>query len=37
VFNGEFKPGNQWVNPENPYYQQAYPVAKRDVAKAKAL
>jgi peptide/nickel transport system substrate-binding protein len=37
VFNGEFKPGNQWVNPENPYYQQAYPVPKRDVAKAKAL
>ena len=25
VFNGEFKPGNQWVSPENPYYQQAYP------------
>ena len=37
VFNGEFKPGNQWVSPENPYYQQAYPVPKRDVAKAKAL
>src|SRR6185436_3384305 len=35
VFNGEFKPGNQWVSPENPYYQQAYPVPKRDVAKAK--
>src|SRR5262249_52819671 len=37
VFNGEFKPGNQWVNPENPYYQQAFPVPKRDVTKAKAL
>ena len=37
VFNGEFKPGNQWVSPENPDYQQAYPVPKRDVAKAKAL
>ena len=37
VFNGEFKPGNQWVSPENPYYQQAFPVPKRDVAKAKAL
>jgi peptide/nickel transport system substrate-binding protein len=37
VFNGEFKPGNQWVSPENPYYQNAYPVPKRDVAKAKAL
>src|SRR5689334_23280912 len=37
VFNGEFKPGNQWVSPENPYYQKAFPVPKRDVAKAKAL
>ena len=37
VFNGEFKPGNQWVSPENPYYQQSFPVPKRDVAKAKAL
>jgi peptide/nickel transport system substrate-binding protein len=37
VFNGEFVPGNQWVNPENAYYQQAFPVPKRDVAKAKAL
>jgi peptide/nickel transport system substrate-binding protein len=37
VFNGEFVPGNQWVSPENPYYQSAFPVAKRDIAKAKAL
>jgi peptide/nickel transport system substrate-binding protein len=37
VFNGEFVPGNQWVNPENFYYQQNFPVPKRDVAKAKAL
>jgi len=37
VFNGEFVPGNQWVNPEHPYYQKAYPVRQRDVAKAKAL
>jgi peptide/nickel transport system substrate-binding protein len=37
VFNGEFKTGNQWVNPDHPYYQQAYPVRPRDVAKAKAL
>src|SRR5262249_38672894 len=37
VFNGEFKSGNQWVNPENPYYQQAYPVPKRDIAKARTL
>jgi peptide/nickel transport system substrate-binding protein len=37
VFNGEFVPGNQWVSPEHRYYQQAFPVPKRDVAKAKAL
>jgi peptide/nickel transport system substrate-binding protein len=37
VFNGEAKTGNQWVNPDHPYYQQAYPVRPRDVAKAKAL
>ena len=37
VFNGEFVPGNQWVNPEHPYYQKDFPVQKRDVAKAKAL
>ena len=37
VFNGEFVPGNQWVNPEHPYYQKAFPVQPRDVAKAKAL
>src|SRR5262249_22737758 len=34
---GEFKTGNQWVNPQNHYYQKAYPVPKRDVAKDKAL
>jgi peptide/nickel transport system substrate-binding protein len=37
VFNGEFQPGNQWVNPQSPYYQQAFPIPKRDIAKAKAL
>jgi peptide/nickel transport system substrate-binding protein len=37
VFNGEFTPGNQWVSPEHPYYQQGFPVQKRDIAKAKAL
>jgi peptide/nickel transport system substrate-binding protein len=37
VFNGEFTPGNQWVSPQHPYYQQAFPVPKRDVTKAKAL
>ncbi len=37
VFNGEFMPGNQWVNPEHPYYQKDFPVRPRDVEKAKAL
>ena len=37
VFNGEFKPGNQWVNPDHPYYQKAFPIHGRDVEKAKAL
>src|SRR5437868_6837483 len=37
VFNGEFKPGNQWVNPDHPYYQKSFPIRPRDVAKAKAL
>src|SRR3954454_4623968 len=37
VFNGEFRPGNQFVNPEKPYYQTAFPVRTRDVEKAKAL
>ena len=26
VFNGEFMPGNQWVSPDHPYYQKAFPV-----------
>ncbi|GAC1636878.1 MAG: hypothetical protein NVS4B4_17010 [Bradyrhizobium sp.] len=37
VFNGEFKPGNQWVSPDHPYYQKDFPVRPRDIAKAKAL
>jgi len=37
VYNGEWLPGNQWVNPEHPYYQKAYPVRARDLDKAKAL
>ncbi|HLH88694.1 MAG TPA: ABC transporter substrate-binding protein [Xanthobacteraceae bacterium] len=37
VFNGEFVPGNQWISPANPWYQQSFPVPKRDLAKAKAL
>jgi len=30
-------PGNQWVNPEHPYFQESLPIPKRDVAKAQAL
>src|SRR5436309_368936 len=37
VFNGEFQPGNQWINPDHPYYQKAFPVRPRNVEKAKAL
>lgn len=37
VFNGEFLPGNQWISPRNPYYQEKFPVPKRDVALAKKL
>jgi peptide/nickel transport system substrate-binding protein len=37
VYNGEFTPGNQWVSPSHPYYQNAFPIRPRDVEKAKAL
>jgi peptide/nickel transport system substrate-binding protein len=37
VFNGEFKPGNQWISPEHPYFQSTLPVPKRDLATAKKL
>jgi len=37
AFNGEFTPGNQWVSPSHPYYQQSSPIRPRDVEKAKAL
>jgi peptide/nickel transport system substrate-binding protein len=37
VFNGEFIPGNQWINPNHPYYQKSYPIPPRDIEKAKAL
>src|ERR1700742_1802344 len=37
AFNGEFTPGNQWVSPSHPYYQQSFPIRPRDVEKAKAL
>src|SRR5579862_1623114 len=37
VFNGEFRPGNQWVSPEHPYYQADFPIRPRNVEQAKAL
>ena len=37
TFNGEFTPGNQWVGPTNPYFQEKFPVPARDIAKAKKL
>jgi peptide/nickel transport system substrate-binding protein len=37
VFNGEFIVGNQWISPQNPYYQKDFPVPKRDIEKARAL
>ena len=37
VFNGVFTPGNQWVDPKNPFYVKSHPIPARDVAKAKQL
>lgn len=37
VFNGQAAPGNQWINPQNPYYQQRFPVSLRDIERAKRL
>ncbi|VIO71138.1 Glutathione-binding protein GsiB [Bradyrhizobium ivorense] len=37
VFNGEFKPGNQWISPDHPYYQKDFPIRPRNVERAKAL
>lgn len=37
VYNGQYVPGNQWVSPENPYYQGKFPIPARDVAQAKKL
>jgi peptide/nickel transport system substrate-binding protein len=36
-FESQFAPGNQFVPPNNPYYDKALPVPKRDLAKAKEL
>jgi peptide/nickel transport system substrate-binding protein len=37
VFGGVFTPGNQWVEPKNPFYVKSHPIPARDVAKAKQL
>ena len=37
VFNGAAAPGNQWINPQHPYYQARFPVPARDVERAKRL
>src|SRR6202035_1713661 len=37
VFTGLFTPGNQWVEPRNPFYVKSHPIPARDVAKAKQL
>ncbi len=37
VFNGEVLPGNQWISPRSPYFQEKFPVPGRDIAKAKKL
>jgi len=37
VFSGEVLPGNQWISPKSPYFQEQFPVPGRDVAKAKKL
>jgi peptide/nickel transport system substrate-binding protein len=37
AFEGQFEPGNQWVAPENPFYDRTHPVPGRDLVRAKAL
>jgi peptide/nickel transport system substrate-binding protein len=37
AFEGMFTEGNQFVAPESPYYNRSFPIAGRDVGKAKAL
>src|SRR5438477_6977164 len=35
--SGACRAGNRWVSPTHPYYQKAFPVRGRDIARAKAL
>ena len=37
VFNNEYIPGNQFVNPSSPFYNAKFPVKHRDVARARQL
>jgi peptide/nickel transport system substrate-binding protein len=37
VFNNEYIAGNQWVSPTSMYYNTRFPVAKRDLARARQL
>src|SRR2546429_6489575 len=37
VFNNEYLPGNQFVNPSSPFYNAKFPVKHRDVARARQL
>jgi len=37
VFNNEYIAGNQWVSPTSMYYNTKFPVAKRDLARARQL
>src|SRR4029450_71184 len=37
VFNNEYTAGNQWVSPTSMYYNTIFPVAKRDLARARQL
>jgi peptide/nickel transport system substrate-binding protein len=37
VFNNEYIAGNQWISPTSTYYNAKFPVAKRDVARARQL
>jgi peptide/nickel transport system substrate-binding protein len=37
IFGGEYAPANSWIPPTSPLYLKQIPVARRDVARAKAL
>jgi peptide/nickel transport system substrate-binding protein len=37
VFNSEYIAGNQWISPTSMYYNARFPVATRDVARARQL